>query len=78
MSDEFKEYFNGSFIISQNDVSVHFSESKAIHLHRMIDGKPKTVVCTIGNLIKPHFNKLENDSENAESKSSLTGVFKTS
>lgn len=75
-SDDFKEYFKDTFIISQNNISVHFDEKKQIQLHYFIKGEPNTIQCTIGNLIQPFLNSLENDSENAKSKSSLRGVFK--
>ena len=77
MSDEFKEYFKDTFTISQNDVSVRFDEKKQIQLFYLVNGEPKMIQATIGNLIQPFLNSLENDSENAESKSVLRGVFKT-
>lgn len=77
MSDEFKEYFKDTFTVCQNDISIRFDERKQIQLHFFIDGEPNTIQCTIGNLIQPFLNSLENDSENAESKSALRGVFKT-
>ncbi|WP_179007409.1 hypothetical protein [Winogradskyella forsetii] len=77
MSDEFKEYFKDTFTISQNDVSVRFDEKKQIQLFYLVNGEPKMIQATIGNLIQPFLNSLENDSENAESKWALRGVFKT-
>lgn len=78
MSDDLKEYFKDTFIVSQNDVSVRFDEKKQIQLHYFINGEPNTIQCTIGNLIQPFLNSFENDSENAKSKSVLRGIFKTS
>jgi hypothetical protein len=78
MSDDLKKYFKDTFIISQNDVSVHFNEKQQIQLHYFIDGEPNTIQCTIGSLIQPFLKSFENDSKNAESKSFLRGVFKTS
>jgi len=78
MSDEFKEYFKDTFTISQNDVSVRFDEKKQIKLYYLVDGEPKMIQATIGNIIQPLLNSFENDSENADSKSVLRGVFKTS
>jgi hypothetical protein len=59
------ELLKGRTLITQNDVSFLLNDKKQIQIHYLINGEPKTIQCSISQIIQSFIKSSENDSEKA-------------